>query len=370
MTGQINIFVVEDDDGMYENYEDTAREISEDGFEVRLFRESTASNAKQALLSKEFDGAIVDLNLSRTSPDEASGNEVLHEIVDKHRFPVFVVSGNLQNVDPKIRDRSSEFLKFFERETSNNDIFDGLIRIYNTGITKILGGRGTIEKSLSEIFWVHLACDFGVWPDPSINRERSLLRYTISHLTEYLDIPDGDNRFYHEAEFYIKPPIKDIIATGDLIEIDEKRYINLSPACDVAIRYSDGGEPVINAERIVLAPVISVDEASFTSAGIIKKDANSSQKKAALEDIVKGKRERFSFLPGYGDISPSAIDFQNIHTYSFDEVRAAKRIATVAGVFLKDIQSKFSAYYGRQGQPDLNKKDLINRYKGLLNSGK
>lgn len=366
MTDTINIIVVEDNDSMYENYEDTAHDISEGGFQIKLFRETTASNAKQALLSNEFDGAIVDLNLSRTSPNEASGNDVLHEIMDKHRFPVFVVSGNLQNVDPMLRERQSEFLRFFERETSNSEIFDDLIRIYNTGITKILGGRGKIEKSLSEIFWGHLACDFNVWPDPSISRERSLLRYTISHLTEYLDVPDGDDKFYHEAEFYIKPPIKEVIATGDLLEIAGKRYVNLSPACDVAVRSFDGGDPVINAERIVLAPVINVDLASFTTAGIIKEGDNAKKKKSALGDIVKGKRERFSFLPGYGDIKPSAIDFQNIRTFSFEEVRAAKRIATVAGVFLKDIQSKFSAYYGRQGQPDLNKDELINRYKGFL----
>lgn len=366
MTDQVKIIVVEDDDDMYENYQDTAHEISEDGFQVKLSRVTTAAGAKQALLSSEFDGAIVDLNLTKTCPGEASGNDVLKEIVDRHRFPVFVVSGNLQNLEPEIRERESGFLKFYERQALNTEIFGELINIYNTGITKILGGRGKIEESLSEIFWNHLARDFGIWPDPNIDRKRSLLRYTISHLAEYLDIPDGEDKFYHEAEFYIKPPIKNIIASGDILEIGGERFINLSPACDVALRSNEQGEPEINAERIVLAPTISVDEASFLSAGIIKEEQNTRDRQTALEDIIKGKRERFSFLPGYGEISPAAIDFQNIRTFPFEEVRSATRIATVAGIFLKDIQSKFSAYYGRQGQPDLNKRELVRRYKGLL----
>ena len=159
----MRIIVVEDDDDMYENYEDTASDLTSEFLQIELVREKSAESAKQSLLSKGFDGAIIDLNLNQSDPTEASGNIVLKEIVDKHRFPVFVVSGNLQNIDPDLDDKKSEFLKFLDRELSNEDIFNGLIGIFNTGITKILGGRGKIEQSLGEIFWTHLANDFGIW---------------------------------------------------------------------------------------------------------------------------------------------------------------------------------------------------------------
>lgn len=368
MTDSLKLLVIEDNDSMFENYEDTAEEKNSDILKIILVRKKSAGDAKEALLSKEFDGAIVDLNLDQSSPEEATGNEVLLEIVDQHRFPVFVVSGNLQNVDESLNSRESDFLKFFHRDTPNDQIFDELIKIFNTGITKILGGRGKIEKSLGEIFWHHLANNFSVWPNEDSSRERALLRYTVSHLSEYLDIPDGDDKFYHEAEFYIKPPIKRFIATGDILLIEDKRYINLSPSCDVAVRELSDGEPIINADRIILAPLIEVDRTTFIEFGLIKEEDNTNARRKTLEEIIKGKRERFSFLPGYGELCPSVVDFQNIRTYSFEDIKNANRAATVSGVFLKDIQSRFSAYYGRQGQPDLNKNQLISVYKGLLSS--
>lgn len=368
MTDCIRLIVVEDNDDMFENYQDTANEKNTDMLRVEIFRQVSADEARRALMSKNFDGAIVDLNLDQTTPMEASGNDVLKEIVDQHRFPVFVVSGNLQNLDSDLREKSSEFLKFFDRETPNDEIFDGLIHIFNTGITKILGGRGQIEQSLGEIFWNHLASDFSIWSMNNGGKERTLLRYTVSHLAEYLDIPDGEDRFYHEAEFYIKPPIKEIVATGDILDLGGRKYINLTPSCDVALRDNIDGIPMINAGRIILAPLIEVDRNSFIDSGLIKDQDNANNRKKVLEDIIKGKRERFSFLPGYGQICPSAVDFQNIQTYSFQEILSANRIATVSGVFLKDIQSRFSAYLGRQGQPDLDKAKLVSEYKALLSS--
>lgn len=35
-------------------------------------------------------------------------------------------------------------------------------------------------------------------------------------------------------------------------------------------------------------------------------------------------------------------------------------IASINSVFHKDIQARFSHYYGRQGQPQLNKDEIIN----------
>lgn len=367
MAEQIRILIVEDSDDMYESYSDAAIELSSVEQKIDLVRETSATQAQTALLSNHFDGAIVDLNLDQGNPEEASGNDVLKRIVESHRFPVVVVSGNLQNLDQAIREKKSGFLKFFDRVTANDEIFKYILKIHKTGITRILGGRGQIEQRLGEIFWRHLACDFDNWDAGERDSERTLLRYTVAHLAEYLDIPDGEDRFFHEAEFYIRPPIRKHIATGDIIERDEARYIVLSPACDVAVRgENEGGKPTINAERIVLAPLVEVTREKFLQKGIIRADDGAAKCKSALEEIIKSKRERFVFLPKYGDMYPAVIDLQNIHTFTLDEYLNAKRIATVSGIFLKDIQSRYSAYYGRQGQPDLDKKKLLTEYKAKV----
>jgi len=361
----VRILVVEDDEDQLEAYSDAARDLGTDDILIELTERKAAEQAKQDLLSTNFDGAIVDLNLSSGDPSEASGNEVLLEITEKHRFPVLVVSGNLQNLDERIR--PSGFLKTFERDTPNKEIFEYLLNIHATGITRILGGRGLIEWHLGEIFWKHLACDFDGWDAGDRDSEKTLLRYTVAHLSEYLDLPSGaSNEYYHEAEFYIIPPIRKYIATGDIVRKGDGRFIVLSPACDVAVRYDDGERPVMNAETIVLAPVYDLAREVFVQKGIIKADDNAKQCRNTLDKIIKGQREKYVLLPEYRTIAAGVVDLQNLVAWSLEEFLAAERLATVTGAFLKDIQSRFSAYYGRQGQPDLDKKDLLEKYKSKL----
>jgi len=368
MSKIVRILIVEDNDDQYEAYEDAADEISNDDLKVELERKESADNAKEALLSNDFDGAIIDLNLVSGNPQDASGNDVLSEIIECHRFPVYVVSGNLGNLDDGIRSKKSEFLDFYDREKPNNEIFEKLIKIYSTGITRILGGRGQIEERLGEIFWRHLACNFDVWTSKEEESERTLLRYTVSHLAEYLDVPDGEQRYYHEAEFYIKPTIREHIATGDIVERDGGRFIVLSPPCDVAVRSIDNNTPKINAARIILAPLIKIDREDFIKHGIINENTNSGSRKSILKKIISGQRDKYIFLPGYKELSAAAVDLQNLHSVSFEDFLQFKRMATVASPFLKDIQSKFSAYFGRQGQPDMDDEKLLEKYKGLLSA--
>ncbi|MBD3617861.1 MAG: response regulator [Chromatiales bacterium] len=368
MIDTVRILIVEDDEDQMEAYRDAASDMETEEFRLEVVGRRSAEQAKEELLSRDFDGAIVDLNLSPGNPNEASGNDVLSEITARHRFPVFVVSGNLQNLAPDIG--QSGFLKTFDRAVSNDVIFDGLIKIHKTGITKILGGRGLIEQHLGEIFWRHLSCDFDNWDAGGRDSERTLLRYAVTHLLEYLDLPhEEENSHYHEAEFYIIPPIRAHVATGDVVQHEGGRYIVLSPPCDVVVRGHKDGKPVINANSIVLAPLVPVTREAFLNYGIMREDAKSSDREKLLDEIVKGKREKYVFLPGYRNIDAAVADLQNILTWSLDDFMLADRLATVSGAFLKEIQSRFAAYYGRQGQPDLDKKELVKQYKKVLSSG-
>jgi len=372
MAETVRILVVEDDEDQLQAYSDAAEDLNTDDIRIELTERRSAVEAKSELLSTDFDGAIVDLNLSPGDPGEASGNEVLLEITEKHRFPVLVVSGNLQNLDDRIQE--SGFLKTFNRDTPNDDIFDCLLKIHATGITKILGGRGLIERHLGEIFWKHLACDFDGWDAGDRDSEKTLLRYAVAHLLEYLDLPSGaENEHYHESEFYVTPPIREYIATGDIVEKDGSRFILLSPPCDVAVRKVEVGRPVINAKTLLLAPLVPIAREAFVAQGLIREGGDSDNakgRKKLLDEIIKGKREKYVFLPSHRELGPAIADLQRLCSWTLDEYLAANRLATVTSAFLKDIQSQFAAYYGRQGQPDLDKKDLVKKYSAKLDPPK
>ncbi len=366
MKDTIKLLVVEDNDDLYSSYEDSAEEYKSNSVEFKLTRYSTTKEALEALLSKQFDCAIVDLNLDQNCPGESSGNEILLKIYESHRFPVFVVSGNLVNVDDKIKESESHFLKLYNRDTSNGKIFNELAEIYLTGITKILGGEGDIEDKLKQIFWKHLANDLDVWIKDPKDKDTSLLRYTITHMLEYLDLSSNQDTPYREAEFYIKPPIREHIASGDVIKCKNNggRFIVLSPACDIAVRSEDeNGVPKINAKKILIAKLVEIKKEEFISRGIIKEGDSVKICKSILTEIIKGQSGKFVFLPEYTDLFAAVADLQDLHSIDFSRFRENYiRQATISSPFLKDIQSRLSSYYGRQGQPDLDKKELINKY--------
>jgi hypothetical protein len=164
----------------------------------------------------------------------------------------------------------------------------------------------------------------------------------------------------------VKPPIRQHIATGDIVEQNGNRFLVLSPPCDVAVRCIDNGIPKINATRIILSPLIKVDRSTFIAHKIISQDDNVDRRESALKKVIKGQRDKYIFLPVYKELYASVADLQNLHSVDFDEFIQYERLATVSGLFLKDIQSRFSSYYGRQGQPDMDKNSMIKACKKIL----
>jgi len=82
------------------------------------------------------------------------------------------------------------------------------------------------------------------------------------------------------------------------------------------------------------------------------------------------KLDRYHFLPKFDKIeSNHVVDFQNVNTIDigtddkpdYDEylkereklIKSYTRIASIASPFLKDLISRYSFYYSRQGQPNL-----------------
>jgi hypothetical protein len=313
------------------------------------------------ILLVEDDGAIVDLNLNSNAPLVAEGNKVIEAIYSMNRFPVKVISGNLANLGLGLNSKESPFLKFHNRdEVNNEDVFKHFVELYKTGITKILGRKGELEKRLGEVFWEHLASDIEDWEEGS---EEVLLRYTLNHLNEYID---RTLTIYDDREFYIKPPIKKYIATGDVVQRGDEKFLVMSPACDIAPRNENAEIPVINAKRIILCPLLPVDRNTWLNKKLIQENTGQSKLKAALEKVIKSQDPKFHFLPKHGALEASISDFQNIETCTIEEFLTFDRLATVSGDFMRDLQSRFTAYVGRQGQPDLNTSKIAGSLAGRL----
>lgn len=297
------------------------------------------------LNSGDFDAAIIDLRLKQNA-EEAEGNKILQLIKQKLRFPVRIVTGHLGDLEEEFT-TNSYFISSSSRDRVDyTKILSDFIEIHESGITNILNNKGRINADLSKIFWTHI-CD--ILPSlieekkkgGEIDFEKILLRYISSHILEYLELT-GENNLEpaHPVEFYIKPRIKPNVFTGDVVikNEDNTAWVVLTPACDLAI---DSKRPTPKAEYITLCKILPID--------VVEGGKN-------LGDTKKLKSNnfdlKFHYLPKSPLFDGGYVNFQYIESTPIGDLpnKFSNRLA-VASPFKKDMISRFSNYYSRQGQP-------------------
>ena len=149
----------------------------------------------------------------------------------------------------------------------------------------------------------------------------------------------GQDEKYNAAEVYIRPPVRDSVTTGLVVEIREEKFVVITPACDISQN---------KAEFFQLLRLLEFEELSD-----IQRQPRSNNRKGKLKLYIENKIGRFHFLPGYDDFPDSLIDFQDVTTIKISDFpQACEHICTIASPFFKDIVNRFSAYYARQGSPD------------------
>ncbi len=354
MSQTFNLFILEDDDRVFDEYEPLIEEFSKsNNIMIKTHREKNVDKALDALKNNWYDGAIIDIRLS---PDEGrDGNEIIREIRDNLRFPIRVYTG-FDDIDDDLR-QENEFYKVYKRTSKRfNEIILDLINIYRTGITNILGKKGTVEEYLKNVFWNHLAGSFNNWIDEAksnSNIEKVLLRYTLSHLQEYLDKDvSGDYDEYHPSEVYIRGPINENIHTGLILQKKDTNelHIVLTPSCDLAQR---------KAKKIVLSPIEKKDMQYVKDLKDKMAHAPDNEIKKQAEQALRGLLSnnhslKYHCLPEVNGVG-GFINFQKITSFTEKEINDNfLPIATVTDKFCKDIIARFSGYYARQGQPNFD----------------
>ncbi len=360
----MNLLIVEDDKATIQSYSDNIDSFNKkSSVQVTYKIVETLKNAKESLISPDYDAAIVDLKLS-SNTTELEGLEIVNEIESTLRFPIFVVSGSIGQVD---KDENA----FFKKRSRDGDfkvVLQEILDIYETGITKILGKKGDVDNYLNTIFWNHLSNSMDLWINDSTRtseqKQRTLLRYTLLHIQEYLELNEESGfENYHPSEIYITPCIKPNVFTGDLVieNNTSSNYIVLTPSCDLA----QG-----KAKDILIVQIDSSNEGILKEkVGVINKGKASKEVLEEAEYVLKSLihnsySNKYHFLPKYKDIEGGLINFQKMKSIRVKEFNQNfTRKASINSTFTKDIVARFSYYYSRQGSPDFDTDEL---YKGLF----
>ena len=299
------------------------------GREIEIVPCKTVKEAKDTL-DGSFDGAIIDLTLNG---EKDGGDQVIDRIIESlYRVPIAIFTGTPIDRDEK------HIEVFIKAEAEHDEIIEWLCGYYDTGLTRIMGGRGKFEEVLFQVFTRNLVPQIDKWISygkaDQDRTERALLRHTLNHLSHLLE-DDSENCF--PEEFYLSPPLTDAIRTGVIMIHKEggTRFVVMSPACDLAIR--DNGD--FNTDRILVAEIDAADSIS------------SRRKRNAIDN----KTGYLHWLPRTEFFEGGFLNFRKLSTSEPGDFSESYEPASIqiAPSFLKDIVSRFSSYYARQGQPGI-----------------
>ncbi len=353
----IKILVVEDDEREMDLCRSTVERYQrEKGRKVTL-EECLSLEQAFSSLNEGFDGAIIDLTLNQ---DGDAGNRVIRRIEEEFfRIPVAVLTGTPDAVYQNI-----SYIGVFNKGdigSGYEDLMDRFWRIHNTGLNRILGGRGLIESNLTKVFQRNILPQIEKWETYSEfekdKTQKALLRHVLNHLVQLID-EDMDS--YYPEEFYLYPPPSTEIRTGSILERKDggQLFAVLSPDCDLVIR-EDGTR---NTDRILFVEVISpnvlfkwFDKQSPSDIG---KD-----KKEAFERVLQNNGARhLHCLPKTKFFPLGFLNFRKVSSVAECGITGMFELppkVQISPPFVKDVVARFSTYYARQGQPDLEFAELL-----------
>ena len=356
----INLLIIEDDPKQLEIYTDALDNYEKsNGKTFEIIIKKSYDEWIKDLYNSKYDSAIIDLKLDKQKKD-AEGNDIIRSIQKNLRYPITVITGYPGDLDPDLNNDNIFFRVIKRDELIFKDLISDIINLYNTGITKILGGRGKIEHYLTEIFWKHISHTLESWINLE-NPEKSLLRYILNHIAEYLELDDaGGFDDYLPTEVYISPPIKDRVFTGDILKKKNEELITviLTPVCDLA---QSKAKNIILAEIEPLNTGIVKDNKTI----FLREASTEKQKEDAIINLNKLISNSFSnkyhFLPPCKIFAGGLINFQKIQSFRITDLSANyDKIVSITTPFIKDIIARFSYYYSRQGSPDFNITSIFN----------
>ncbi|WP_426449634.1 hypothetical protein ACP26L_31940 [Paenibacillus sp. S-38] len=354
-TQTYNYLLVEDNDADINVCHDTIDRLNIEQatrYNVSITVAKDLNTAISQLKESIFDGVIIDIRLG----EKDDGNEVISSIINNYRLPLAIMTGTPDT----ILEEGSPIRIYKKGEVSYDVIIKSLIGISQTGIFKVIGGKGIIEETMTRVFWNNLYPRINTWEnlkESGSDTEAILLRYAIAHIHELLE----DNiPVYSIEEVYIAPPLSDKIRTGCILKNkdDELYYIVLSPPCDLVVHNG-----LMKTDRVMLC---EIDDHRIVSRNAVGDTKGNKRSKVLIPTIKNNNKEYYHWLPPNSVFEGGYINFRKVINFSQGELEEKFYPTTlrVQDAIVKDILSRFSSYYARQGQPDF---DFVKEAESIIN---
>ena len=159
----IKYLLIEDNDQDIQSFRDTVERMN---YEINKEDDKHELATKKEFSREDFDkeingyeGIIVDIKWSNGN----DGSDIIGWIKSNYRVPVVIFTGT-----PEIEDlKSLQVPIYIKGKAEQEDIIKYLDSIIGTGMFKVLGGRGEIERILRKIFWDNIYQQLDIWIEKS-----------------------------------------------------------------------------------------------------------------------------------------------------------------------------------------------------------
>jgi hypothetical protein len=327
--------------------------------EIIGFSAKTIEGAIGVLTNEKIFGVISDIDLKNEgddNSDDKSGNDLIDYIAKSMRIPLAIYTSNLDKVDETSLVVKS--LQFDRTKKTFSDVFDALIDYSKKDVFSVLGEGGTFDNILSEIYWHAINPNIDMWnkyKENNIEIDKVLSRLFASYISPLIE-KNSDIKCFPE-EVLLTPLQKSKIRFGGIHSKDEGYIIVLNPSCDLEQN---------KIEKVIFC---LIDEFSDEDKNkIVKPDGNFTSK--YVDNIDKIMRNGFDeqnlhSLPALNDFRGGRINFRKIESLTKSEFTDTygDRIFQVSERFTNDIQSRFSSYLARQGQPLIDSSSTLDSFK-------
>lgn len=338
----MKILLVDDDESIRNSWLEYSRTIGKELCEqnsIEIIPCSGVADAEIKLREISIDFLSVDLRLGTSEPE---GNNIIKTVIDYSlRIPTIVITATPGDVIEQ-----SNVLRTYKKGEDDDisEILKYLISIYNTGITEILGRKGFLETSLNNFYKDFFIPNIEKW----INRQekdkarvkRALMKIALNNLNSLLDY-DEDKAYSEQVYLYFINTSN--FYTGSLLRNIESQdiFVVISPSCDIFLRKNKQGAPCRNVEIVHLLKI---------------NKAPPKMKSSNEKDYKANKINRYHYLPAVSNFDGGFIDFADISIVPEEQIDTNYEILQlrISEPFMKNISGRFSSYFGRQGQPDLD----------------
>lgn len=359
---EIKLLIVDDDKNIIDDFIKTIQRVERDNqIKYKIYTANTLDEALDKCKYFKLDITIIDLNLKESGLDNQDGNEVISKIIDNFRIPILVISGEPEKLNERFRDNKMiNLIIRGNEEYTNQKIFSSLIpNLLNSKTFQYFSRSGYLEHKINDFYWNNLQETIDSWNEIAISNseeiDKILSRHTVANLKEqfYVDGNIGHFDKFHPAEMYIIPRIKQHYHTGDILLKDGRSHIIINPACDIVNQINLDYYILIEIVKFNDLPLLEEKIKSGIDVSLEFYDKLNKKGKNCYDDCKSNKKDRFHYLPAFNILCEGIIDFQRIKKVEKDNIEEYKPIASISSIFLKDIIARFSAYYARQGQPNL-----------------